>query len=243
MKKLLLLSNSRNSGEPYLNWPKGYLLDFIRENGIKTALFFPYAGVNVVTGGLFQSYTAYQEKVQGAFQPFGVEINSIHTSTNFKKTIEEAESLIVGGGNTFHLFFEMHKGLMELVREKVLAGTPFIGWSAGSNIACPSLMTTNDMPIVFPGSFDGLNVIPFQINPHYIDSHPQGFGGETRQQRLEEFLVVNQNMPVVGLREGTLLKITGDKIELMGESSLVYLAYNREPVEFQPGADIQFLLK
>lgn len=241
--KLLLLSNSTNAGDAYLNWAKPYLAQFIKESRFKSALFFPFAGVNLAAGTLKDSFDAYTIKVQNAFKEFGITIQSIHQSENVIQAITDAEALIVGGGNTFHLFYEMHKGLMEIVRKKVLAGIPFIGWSAGANIACPSLMTTNDMPIIFPGSFDGLNVVPFQINPHYIDGHPPGFGGETRQQRLNEFMVINQKMPVVGLREGTLLQIDGDQIELKGSSPMRYFRYLTEPEEYQPGENIQFLLK
>ena len=240
---LLLLSNSTNSGDTYLNWPRPFLSDFISANHIKTALFFPYAGVNLAAGSLTDSYDAYLIKVQNAFNEYGVKIFSAHQSSNIEEDIKRKDAIFVGGGNTFHLFFEMHLGSMELVRNYVLAGKPFIGWSAGSNIACPTLMTTNDMPIKFPGSFAGLNLVPFQINPHYLDAHPEGHGGETRQQRIEEFLTVNRNMTVVGLREGTLLEVNNDQIYLRGKHPMRWFNYSKEPIEYQPGDDIRFLLK
>jgi len=240
--KLLLLSNSTNSGDSYLNWPRSYLSEFIRKYNIRSALFFPYAGVNLVEGSLTDSYDAYMIKVQNAFQVYGVEVIAAHLSDPVEITIKKVDAVFVGGGNTFHLFFEMHKGLMEIVRKEVLAGKPFIGWSAGSNIACPTLMTTNDMPIIFPGSFNGLNLIPFQINPHYLDAHPEGHGGETRQQRIEEFLTVNRRMAVAGLREGTLLEVEGNRIQLKGARPMRYFRYAEEPAEYHPGDNIDFLL-
>ena len=127
-------------------------------------------------------------------------------------------------------------------------GVPYIGWSAGSNVACPTLCTTNDMPIVQPESFKALNLIPFQINPHYLDPQPEidkmiKHGGETRQDRLNEYLAVNQKMKVVGLREATSLWVKGDKMQLKGGKKMIVFEYNKEAIEIEPGTDVSFLLK
>jgi len=146
--------------------------------------------------------------------------------------------------NTFRLVQMMHDtGIMAAVREKALAGTPFIGWSAGSNVACPSLRTTNDMPIIQPASFDTLNLIPFQINPHYLDANPEGHGGETREQRINEFQALNTDVVVVGLREATALHMDGEKLRLLGNRPMRLFKYRMEPVEFKSGDDIGFLMQ
>lgn len=167
---------------------------------------------------------------------------SIHKEADPVKAVQEAEAIAVGGGNTFYLVYMMHKlGLMNVIRQKVLEGTPYIGWSAGSNVACPTLRTTNDMPIIQPASFDCLNIIPFQINPHYLDAHPEGHGGETRQQRIEEFLTVNREVTVVGLREASLLEIHGEKIFLKGRKPMRIFIHGTEPREVETGSDVSFL--
>jgi dipeptidase E len=137
----------------------------------------------------------------------------------------------------------MHlNGLMEAIREKVRSGTPYIGWSAGSNVACPTLRTTNDMPIIDPISFDTLNLIPFQINPHFLDVHPQGFGGETREDRIIEFLEINPEIYVVGLRESTLLHLEGDKLQLVGKRTAKIFKKGQAFYELDSTKDFSFLL-
>ena len=164
--KLLLISNSTNAGETYLNHPKEQMKDFLGKKPVN-ALFVPYAGVTF-------SYDDYEKKVEERFSEMGHHIMSIHRCADPIKAVEEAEAIVVGGGNTWKLVQMLHHHrLMEVIRRKTLAGTPYIGWSAGSNIACPTLRTTNDMPIIHPVSFDTLNLIPFQINPHYLDAHPE----------------------------------------------------------------------
>lgn len=198
--------------------------------------------MNITSDGILKSYDLYEEKVRNTFKAFGLEIYSIHKETDPIQAVKEAEAIAVGGGNTFYLVYMMHKlGLMDVIRKKVLEGTPYIGWSAGSNVACPTLRTTNDMPIFQPASFDCLNIIPFQINPHYLDAHPEGHGGETRQQRIEEFLTVNRDMTVVGLREASLLEIDDDKIFLKGRKPMRIFNFGTEPREVNPGTDVSFL--
>jgi dipeptidase E len=243
-RQLLLISNSTNYGEPYLGWPQQYIKDFMANTGVKDILFVPYAGVGLNNESLEKSFDVYENRVQGVFSELGFNIYSIHHFDDQVDAVNKAPAIAVGGGNTFHLVAMMQStGIMDAIRARVSEGVPYMGWSAGSNVACPSLKTTNDMPITQPHSFDCMQLVPFQINPHYLDANPSGHGGETRQQRIEEFLIVNRNMKVVGLREATLLQIEDDKIELKGAHPMRLFRFGQEPEEFEPGADISFLLK
>ena len=206
--RLLLISNSTNAGEPYLEHPLKEIQSFLGSTQVN-ALFIPYAGVTL-------TYDEYTGMVKERFREIGHNIVSVHKVEDPVKAVEAAETIVVGGGNTFHLVKLLQEGgLIEAIRRKVISGTPFIGWSAGSNVACPTIRTTNDMPIVEPPSFDVLNLVPFQINPHYLDANPEGHAGETRQMRIEEFIEVNPDVYVVGLREGTMFHIEDKKIQLM----------------------------
>jgi dipeptidase E len=232
MKRLLLISNSTNAGEPYLGWPRPYITSFLEGTGVKDILFVPYAGVNLATETVEQSYDVYEQRVKTVFAELGYGIYSIHHEKDPVKAVEQAEAIAVGGGNTFHLVYMLHKlGLMPVIRKRTLEGMHFMGWSAGANVACPTLRTTNDMPIIQPASFDTLNLVSFQINPHYLDANPEGHGGETRQQRIEEFLAVNRDVTVVGLREATLIQVEGDSYELKGGRAMRIFKYGQEPNE------------
>ena len=242
-RKLLLISNSTNFGEAYLGWPREYIKDFMAPTGVKNILFVPYAGVGLDEESLEKSFDAYEKRVQGVFAELGLNIYSIHKEADPVAAVEKAEAIAVGGGNTFHLVAMMHETkIMDAIRKKVLDGMPYMGWSAGSNVACPALKTTNDMPITEPASFDCLNVIPFQINPHYLDANPEGHGGETREQRIEEFLTVNRNTTVAGLREASLFWVEDDKIELKGSKPMRLFKFGQPAKEFEIGSDINFLL-
>jgi len=233
MKRLLLISNSTNVGEPYLGWPRPYIIDFLKGTGVTDILFIPYAGVNLSAEGLTESYNVYEQRVQGVFKELGYGIYSIHREKDPVEAVNKAKAIAVGGGNTFHLVYELHRHkLVDVISNRAEAGIPYMGWSAGANVACPTLCTTNDMPIVQPESFRTFNLVPFQINPHYLDANPAGHGGETRQQRIEEFLAVNRGVTVVGLRESTLIRVEGDKYELQGaERPMRIFRYAKEPVE------------
>jgi len=235
--QLLLLSNSTNPGEEYLGWPREIIRQFIEKNKIQSCVFVPYAGVTV-------TWDDYITRVRAVFSVWGCKLESIHNMPDPVLAINNAKCIVVGGGNTFRLVQVMHEsGIMSAVREKALAGTPFIGWSAGSNVACPTLCTTNDMPIIQPSSFNTLNLVPFQINPHYLDANPEGHGGETREQRINEFQALNTEVVVVGLREATALQVDEDTINLLGNRPMRLFLAGKEPVEFQPGDDINFLLQ
>ncbi|MCK5823474.1 MAG: dipeptidase PepE [Bacteroidales bacterium] len=233
--KLLLISNSTNAGEAYLDYPKQNIKDFLGDK-IKKTLFIPYAGVTF-------SFDEYAEKVQTRFDEIGYVVDSIHNHEDKTKAIENAEAIIVGGGNTFHMVKMLQEqGLIEPIRKKVLEGIPYVGWSAGSNVACPTICTTNDMPIVEPKSFNVLNLIPFQINPHYLDANPEGHAGETREQRIEEFLEANKNVSVLGLREGTMLWVENKTMKLIGKRNARLFKFGNEPKELTPNDDFSFLL-
>jgi len=234
--RLLLISNSTNPGEPYLDYPKNNIRDFLGKKPVK-AIFIPYAAVTF-------SYDVYESKVSERFREIGHDIVSIHHFSDPVAAIEEASAIVVGGGNTWKLLKMIREnGLIDPVREKVLNGTPYIGWSAGSNMACPTIRTTNDMPVVEPDSFSAFNLIPFQINPHYLDANPAGHAGETREQRIEEFIEVNPALYVAGLREGTMLLVDGKKMDLIGPRKARIFRRGSAPSETGAGENLSFLLR
>lgn len=231
--RLLLISNSTNAGEEYLKYPIGNIRDFL--GAIDEVLFVPYAAVTF-------SYDDYQKKVQARFNEIGIKVRSVHEFENPAQEVKKAKAVVVGGGNTFALVKKMQEeGLMEAIRERIDAGMPYVGWSAGSNVTCPTLCTTNDMPIVQPASFKCMGAIKFQINPHYLDHNPVGHAGETREQRIEEYIAANPNMYVAGLREGCMLRVEGAKLELIGPRPLRVFKYGQEPREYTAGDDLSFL--
>ncbi len=233
--KLLLISNSTNAGEAYLEHPKKEIKEFLGENKVK-ALFIPYAAVTF-------SYQDYENKVNDRFREIGHEVVSIHRFDDPVKAVKEAGAIVIGGGNTFRLVQLMQQnGLIEPIRNRVLEGAPYIGWSAGSNVTCPSIKTTNDMPVVEPESFSVLNLVKFQINPHYLDANPDGHAGETRETRIREFIELNSDIYVVGLREGTMLKIDGPEIRFFGNRFARIFKKGEQPFELGQNDDFSFLL-
>lgn len=234
--RLLLISNSTNPGEAYLDYPKQNIKDFLGEKPIN-CLFIPYAAVTF-------SYAEYEDKVNSRFADIGHKVTSIHRYDNPLEAVENAEAIIVGGGNTWQLVKMLQENkLMEAIKSKVKTGTPYVGWSAGSNIACPSLCTTNDMPIVEPESFKTLNLIPFQINPHYLDENNETHGGETREVRITEFIYANQKIHVAGLREGTMLLLENNKLKYIGSRKARIFHYRKDTLELSEKDDFSFLLK
>lgn len=234
--RLLLISNSTNPGEDYLDYPKNNIKDFLGDKS-KNAIFIPYAAVTF-------SFEEYEKKVNDRFAEIGHQVTSIHRFINPIEAIENSDAIVVGGGNTWQLVKMLQeKGLMKVIRKKVKQGTPYIGWSAGSNIACPSLKTTNDMPIVEPIKFKTLKLVPFQINPHYLDDNPANHGGETREVRINEFIEVNRETHVVGLREGTMLLLENNDLALIGKRKARVFKYGLEPLELSDEDDFNFLLQ
>jgi len=233
--RLLLISNSTNAGEAYLDYPKNNIREFLGKERMN-CLFIPYAGVTI-------SFDEYEARVRERFSEIGHDLSSIHHASDPVAAIMEAQAIVVGGGNTFQLIKLIQDfGLIDPVREKVLAGTPFVGWSAGSNVCCPTIRTTNDMPILEPESFKAFHLVPFQINPHYTDVNPPGHAGETREDRIMEYLAANPGDTVLGLREGCMFTVEGEKMTLTGERPVRLFRFNETPLELDPTHDFsQFL--
>ncbi len=211
MKRLLLMSSSRKGDGGYLEHADDQFRALLRGE-IRRALFIPYAAVAY-------GFDEYEARVAEVFARQGVKAVSIHRFPDARLAVEQAEAIVVGGGNTFVLLQRLYAdGLVEAVRERVEAGTPYIGWSAGTNVACPTIRTTNDMPVAQPPSLDAFRLVPFQINPHFISGKPEGHNGESREERLAEFLVVNPGENVLALREGSALLVEGAAARLLGGS-------------------------
>ena len=231
---LLLISNSTNAGEEYLQYPIEQIAKFLK--GVSEVVFIPYAAVTF-------SYAAYEAKVQARFNQIGIKVRSIHRAVNPRHMIRNAQAICVGGGNTFALAKKMQEqGLMQAIRRKIQEGTPYVGWSAGSNVCCPTICTTNDMPIVQPESFKAIGAVKFQINPHYLDANPEGHAGETREQRIMEYIEANPRRWVVGLREGCMLHVEGEKMELIGSRPMRIFKKGVATYEVNAGDDLSFLM-
>lgn len=232
--KILMISTSKIYGSEYMEYLLDELQDFMGER--KSLLFIPYAQ----PGGIsYDEYTSYPQK---ALAPIGVEVKGIHEYADPMKAIAEAEAIFVGGGNTFLLTKTLYElELIEPLRAAVVAGTPYMGSSAGSNITGLSIGTTNDMPIVYPPSFHALTLVPFNINPHYLDPLPDSkHQGETRETRINEFHCQN-SQPVIGIREGSWLRLENNRLELKGPHSARLFEAGQKPRELEAG-DISFLL-
>ncbi|WP_206515534.1 dipeptidase PepE [Georgenia faecalis] len=231
--QLLLLSNSTAPGRGYLEHARDALADVL--DGARDLVFVPYA---------LADHDAYTAQVAGALAPLGIRVTGAHTGDP-ATLVRDAPAIFVGGGNTFRLVDQLHRrGLVEAIRAAVDAGAPYIGSSAGTNVATPSLRTTNDMPIVEPPSFSTLGLVPFQINPHYLDPDPSStHQGETRELRLLQYLEENPG-PVLGMREGTWLRRRDDRLVLEGEpSGARFFARGAEPAEVPTGTDLSHLLR
>ena len=236
-RRLLLISNgSELIGDNPTEFFHDALRDFLGTS-VRRVLFVPFAAV-------ISSEDAYRDKVRRHFGPHGYEVESLHEARDARAAVESADAVAVGGGNTFKLLRGLYEsGVVELIRERALRGMPYVGWSAGSNVACPTIRTTNDMPIVEPPTFAALDLVPFQINPHYTDFHPPGHKGETRDERLGEFVHANPGVHVIGIREGTMLRVEGDDIRLLGGKPARHLLKGEEPRDVSPDESLDFLLQ
>lgn len=224
MKRILLASTSTVYGGTYLSYLQDELIDFF--TGIDEILFVPYARPSGIT------HDEYTQIAQQFFNRVGKRIVGLHTFADPKKAIRQAKAIFTGGGNTFVLVNQLY-GLevMDVLREAVENGTLYMGTSAGSNIAGQTMQTTNDMPIVYPPSFKTLGLVPFNINPHYFDPDPQSkHKGETRETRIKEFHVFNDT-PVIGLREGSWLRVEDEKVSLKGDLTARIFLKGQEPYE------------
>ncbi len=231
--RLLLISNSTNYGSGYLDHCADEIKDFL--GPIDALLFVPFA---------LQDYDGYANKTRDRYAALGIRVASIHEFPDPVCAVKTAKAVHVGGGNTFRLLKKLFElNLVEAIREGVRAGMPYIGASAGTNVATVSIRTTNDMPIVYPPTFDALAFVPFNINPHYLDPDPAStHQGETREQRIREFLEENDKI-VVGLREGSWLRIENGQVALKGLKGARVFRRGREPEEYAPGSSLDFLLR
>ncbi|MEO8503015.1 MAG: dipeptidase PepE [Acidobacteriota bacterium] len=207
--RALLFSNSTNHGSRYLAHGLAELRDFL--GSVRTLLFAPFA---------LKDRAGYTGKVRAALAELGITVVELTADASGQRALQVAEAVFVGGGNTFRLLATLQEfGLLAPLRERALAGLPYIGSSAGTNLAGPTIKTTNDMPIVMPRDYVALGLVPFQINPHYLDANPESrHMGETREERLEQFLEENET-PVVGLREGCWIRREGESVVLGGQST------------------------
>ncbi len=235
MRRLLLISNSTQHGSGYLDHCAVEIGDFLgAPDDLGEVLFVPYA---------LHDRDGYAETARERFEALGYRLTSVHRTDAPVAAVESAGAIFIGGGNTFRLLRTLYEeGLVEPIRRRVAAGVPYVGTSAGSNVACATIRTTNDMPIVEPPTFDALDLVPFQINPHYLDPAPEStHKGETREERLLQFLEENDRI-VVGLREGGMLRIEGDALELRGTPHARIFQRGVEPREVAPGERLDFLL-
>ena len=234
MQQITIASTSTLHGSGYLEYLLDYLSVFFKN--ADTILFIPYAR----PGGI--SHDAYTETVQKAFAKIDKSVTGIHKHSNPVEAVAQAEAIFVGGGNTFVLTNQLYKNnLIDAIQQAVKTGTPYLGTSAGSNICGLTIKNTNDMPIVYPPNFNALALVPFNINPHYLDPLPDSkHMGETRETRIKEFHNFNTN-PVVGLREGSWLAVSGKSIKLNGELPARIFEYNKAPYEVAPDTQLNHL--
>jgi dipeptidase E len=229
-RKILLISNSYQHGSGYLEHCKEQVKRFFQ--GCNHILFVPYA---------LHDWNQYADMATKTFESFGFQMTSVHAYDNKKEAVMKADGLFISGGNTFRLLDHLYKSdLIDVIRLRVLQqGMPYMGTSAGSNVACLTIKTTNDMPIVYPPSFDALSLVPFQLNPHFIDAekHPVWHMGETREKRIAEFHEENDTT-VIGLREGAMLLVQGNRITLEGINGGKLFVKGKKPQEIQIGDDL-----
>ena len=234
MKKIIIASTSTVHGSGYLEYLLPELELFYKNTG--TIIFVPYAR----PGGI--SHDMYTETASKAFKKINKTVKSLHEFSDPINAVSKAEGIFVGGGNTFVLINQLYKNnLIKPLQNAVMSGVPYLGTSAGSNICGLTINTTNDMPIVYPPSFNTLALVPFNINPHYLDPDPNSTHmGETRETRIQEFHKFN-TQPVIGLREGSYLNVKGDEIILKGRHSARIFTYNNKPFELETNSNLSFI--
>jgi len=234
MKKIIIASTSTVHGSGYLDYMLDDLVAFFED--AHEILFIPYARPSGI------SHDDYTEKVANAFLKINKSVKGIHTFKNAVEAIKKSEAIFVGGGNTFVLTNQLYKNnLISVLKETVKKGTPYLGTSAGSNICGLTIKTTNDMPIVYPPNFNALGLVPFNINPHYIDPDINSTHmGETRETRIKEFHQFN-TQPVIGLREGSWLYVENDSIILKGRLTARIFEQNKAPYEVTSGSELNSL--
>ena len=231
--RVLLISNSTVYGRGYLDHVEPEIRSFL--GGAQSVLFFPFA---------LHDRDAYTATVRKRLRDIGYAVQSAHETSIPQKAVEDTDAIFIGGGNTFRLLKTLQDlDLIEAIRRKVGSGTPYIGSSAGSNVAGPTIKTTKDMPIVQPRSFDSLGLVPFQISPHYLDPDPNSIHmGETQEERILQFLEENDT-PVVGIREGAWLLCNDGNVTLKGQTGARIFRRGYAPVEATPGSEISELIQ
>jgi dipeptidase E len=235
VKRLLLISNSTQHGSGYLDHCEEEIRDFLGDaEKLGRVAFVPYA---------LADRDGYTKTARERFERMGYELSSVHEVAIPREAVAQAGAVFIGGGNTFRLLQALYEqDLLAAIRARVEHGMPYVGTSAGSNVACPTIRTTNDMPIVEPPSFDALGLVPFQLNPHYLDPQPGSeHMGETREERITQFLEENDRV-VVGLREGSMLRIEGDRFELRGPNPARIFRRGGPPCEVPAGERLDDLL-
>lgn len=232
-RRILLISNSTLYGSGYLDHAESEIRDFLEE--VDSVLFVPFA---------LYDRNAYTMLARERFNAMGHPLESVHEAKDVTEAAERTEAVFIGGGNTFRLLRALYDfDLLSPIRRRVAEGMPYIGSSAGSNVSCPTIKTTKDMPIVQPPSFDALGLVSFQISPHYQDPDPNSTHmGETQEERIIQFLEENTT-PVVGLREGAMLRVEGDSVVLKGVNGARIFRRGQSPVETEPGTELSQLVE
>ncbi|RUQ21716.1 dipeptidase PepE [Kocuria sp. HSID16901] len=223
MVNAMLMSSSKKDNLGYLEHASSQLKTLLG-SGLRDVLYIPYAAIT-------PTYDEYESLAAEPFSRLGYTIRSIHHEPDPLRAVSEAGAIAVAGGNTFALLDRLyHGGLVDPIRRRVVdEGIPYVGWSAGTNVATPSIRTSNDMPIVQPASFEGLGLVPFQINPHFVSGKPAGHNGESREERLTEFVTLNSNEEVLALYEGCALHVQGDTGTILGEREGIVFSHNCQP--------------
>lgn len=228
---VILASTSTLFGGNYLEYLKDELITLF--SGIDEIIFIPFAR----PGGI--SHEEYTRKASDFFSELNIKVKGLHEFSDPTSAIHAAKGFFTGGGNTFLLVKTLHElGLMKPLSENIKLGKAYLGCSAGSNIGGLNMKTTNDMPIVYPSSFDCMGLVPFNLNPHYLDPNPElKHNGETRETRIMEFLTQN-DIKVVGLREGNWIRIKGDEITTQGSENTRIFEAGKAPYELSPGSSL-----
>ncbi|VVD00892.1 probable alpha-aspartyl dipeptidase [Leptidea sinapis] len=234
-RQALLLSSSNCHGYGLLEFAKQEICNFLSINNVRELIFIPYAQ---------NDFNGYTKKIADVIDPWGFSVKGLHTFPDPANAINSAKAIFIGGGNTFLLLHRLYeKNLVNIIRDKVDDGSLiYMGSSAGTNVATISIHTTNDMPIIYPPTFEAIGIVPFNINPHYIDKVDETHKGETRDQRIGEYMEMSHAKPVLGMHEGCILHVNANQLTLKGISGAVLFQKSEMKTKYDVGADLSFLL-